>query len=1121
MSSSWLVNAVSEFGERCKAKLSGPGEAEAAIRAPIEQLLATAGGALGVKVVPYDEVRDADRGVRPDYAIAVDGAITGYVEVKKPGANLDPELLTGHNLRQWQRQQDLPNLIYTNGTEWRLYRDSQSVGDPVHLTGGTLRTAGVKLSAPDGFEQLLTDFLRWKPAPITSVVALVRAIAPLTRLLRGEVLDQLASENKAVRAGASKDSQPFHGLARDWRSLLFPTASDSAFADGYAQTVTFALLLARTEGIILAEAGGLHNVGTRLTGQHSLMARALQLLTDYVADDFRVTLDLLVRIVDAVDWPAVRGGKRDTYLHLYERFLDEYDPVLRQQSGSYYTPREVVEQMVRLTEDVLVSRLEKTDGFADPDVVTADPAMGTGTYLHSVIEHVATRVTERDGKGAVAGAVTDLATRLVGFELQTGPFAVAELRTTDLLADLGATLPEEGLGLYVTDTLDDPHAEQTQLGSGLDLISQSRSRAAEIKSTRKVTVVIGNPPYDERAQGRGGWIENGSDADKTSKGDHYRPLDDFRAKGNGRTEFVLKNLYVYFWRWATWKAFDSNPELPDGDTGVVCFITTSGYLRGPGFKGMREYLRRTASEGWIIDVSPEGMRPDVATRIFPGVQQPLAIAIFTRPHDTDRDTPATLHYTALHGRRADKYVALADLTLDGDQWRPVRTDWQAPFTPAADTDWDDYPALNDLLPWSTTGVTTNRAWVYSPSRQVLRDRVRALLSETDPERKRELFKETPTCDLQRTRNPLPSPDAEQRTATPLAEEPPSFADSVAVIRAGYCFLDRQWLLADSRLIDRPRVPLWKTRQLQQIFVVEQHSKAISDGPGLVFTALIPDVNHFKGSEGGRTLPLLHPGGLPNVARGLLSTLGIFTGQPVAASGVLAYVAGVTAHPGFTTTFADELSTPGVRVPITTVPELFDRAVELGREVVWLHTYGAMFTDPSAGRPADDIRRPAGHPERVNNLRAVTEMPTGMDYDPDSREVRLGGGAFGPVSQEVWDYSVGGKNVLRSWINYRKFDRPGRKSSPLDELHVQNWPSEWNGELIDLLTVLSRLVELHDQQSDLLAAVLAAPVASRDMLTTAGVTWPAGADDPQRKPDYSTQRRNFEDTGDGQIGFTFA
>ncbi|GAB3356830.1 hypothetical protein [Modestobacter lapidis] len=55
-----------------------------------------------------------------NYAIAVNGAITGYIEVKKPGASVDPDSFTGHNKRQWERQRDLPNLIYTNGTEWRL-----------------------------------------------------------------------------------------------------------------------------------------------------------------------------------------------------------------------------------------------------------------------------------------------------------------------------------------------------------------------------------------------------------------------------------------------------------------------------------------------------------------------------------------------------------------------------------------------------------------------------------------------------------------------------------------------------------------------------------------------------------------------------------------------------------------------------------------------------------------------------------------------------------------------------------------------------------------------------------------------------------------------------------------
>ena len=75
----------------------------------------------------------------------------------------------------------------------------------------------------------------------------------------------------------------------------------------------------------------------------------------------------------------------------------------------------------------------------------------------------------------------------------------------------------------------------------------------------------------------GAWVENGSGADP------YRPLDDFRAEGNGRHEFNLKNLYVYFWRWGTWKVFDANADQPNGDTGVVCYITTSGYLNHPGF----------------------------------------------------------------------------------------------------------------------------------------------------------------------------------------------------------------------------------------------------------------------------------------------------------------------------------------------------------------------------------------------------------------------------------------------------------------------------------------------------------------------------------------------------------
>lgn len=333
----WLQEAVSVFGEECRLKLAGPGDREAAIRAPLESLLRTAGERIGLSAVFHDEVRDFERRVRPDYGVSVAGATTGYIEVKAPGHTIDPSQFTGHDKLQWERQRDLPNLVYTNGTQWRLYRDGELLAGPVVLDGGDLTKAGNKLLASSGLESLLTNFLRWKPVPITSVAALVRAVAPLTRLLRGEVVDQLAAERKAVAAGADKYAQPFTGLARDWRALLFPQASDTTFADGYAQTVTFALLLARTEGVDVA-AQPLHEIGAALGHEHSLMGKALQLLTDDVAADFRVTLDLLVRVVGAVNWVRVRSGGRDTYLGLYEHFLDLYDNELRKKSGSYYTP---------------------------------------------------------------------------------------------------------------------------------------------------------------------------------------------------------------------------------------------------------------------------------------------------------------------------------------------------------------------------------------------------------------------------------------------------------------------------------------------------------------------------------------------------------------------------------------------------------------------------------------------------------------------------------------------------------------------------------------------------------------------------------------------------------------
>jgi hypothetical protein len=147
------------------------------------------------------------------------------------------------------------------------------------------------------------------------------------------------------------------------------------------------------------------------------------------------------------------------------------------------------------------------------------------------------------------------------------------------------------------------------------------------------------------------------------------------------------------------------------------------------------------------------------------------------------------------------------------------------------------------------------------------------------------------------------------------------------------------------------------------------------------------------------------------------------------------------------------------------------------------------------------------------------MPTAITYDPDTATVHIGSGTFGPVPQEVWDYTIDDKPVVDAWFNYRKANPTGRRTSPLDDINATTWPTEWNGELIDLLTVLARLVELQPAQAELLHDILDRPVASYSDLAAAGVTWPATNADAQRRPDYTTNT-DHEETGPGQLGFTF-
>ncbi len=132
-----IHTALQEFAAAVTDKLTQitHGEPEEQLRAPFENLMGAAAGALGWDVVCTGETPLPDRLGRPDYAVHLNSLLAGYVELKPAGAGATASRFAGHNRRQFNRFSAIPNILYTDGNEWALYRNGELVDRVVRLTG--------------------------------------------------------------------------------------------------------------------------------------------------------------------------------------------------------------------------------------------------------------------------------------------------------------------------------------------------------------------------------------------------------------------------------------------------------------------------------------------------------------------------------------------------------------------------------------------------------------------------------------------------------------------------------------------------------------------------------------------------------------------------------------------------------------------------------------------------------------------------------------------------------------------------------------------------------------------------------------------------------------------------
>ena len=424
-------------------------------------------------------------------------------------------------------------------------------------------------------------------------------------------------------------------------------------------------------------------------------------------------------LVEVLDWTAAaldrvdrdmffsRFNEGEAVPYFYEPFLEAFDPKLRKQLGVWYTPVEVVRYMVARVDKALKDDLGIPEGLAAENVLVLDPCCGTGAYLAEVLHHIAANL-EGQGLGALSGArVKKAATeRVYGFEIMPAPFVIAHLQVGLTMQALDAALAEDGTeraGVFLTNALTgwEPRATKPLPFPELE---EERDRAERVKQDAPVLVILGNPPYN-------GFAGMAVDEERELS-QAYRSTKRVRKpEGQG-----LNDLYVRFFRMAERRIAEKTGQ------GVVCFISNHSWLDGLSFTGMRErYLE--AFDAVRIDclngdkyrtgkVAPDGT-PDPS--IFSTASDPVGIqvgtAITTLVRKVDHRGAKSVEIRNLWGqaKRTEllETAEAAPETLYGtvDPMLPLGL----PFVrTAVSASWFGWPSLPDLFPTSFPGVQTGR-----------------------------------------------------------------------------------------------------------------------------------------------------------------------------------------------------------------------------------------------------------------------------------------------------------------------------------------------------------------------------------------------------------------------------
>jgi predicted helicase len=634
--------------------------------------------------------------------IAVDGALLhelrmplGYWEAKDADDDLNEEVS-----KKFKKGYPQDNIIFSDDAVAVLWQNRAEV----------LRCDMTDTQALSKLLKLFFSFERPEIAGFRAAVEQFKTDLPAVLLALREMIEKEHDKNPGFRA--AEDKFLLHA-----QEAINPALGDADVREMLIQHILTEEIFAK-----VFDDSDFH--------QHNNVARELYALegaffTGALKKQTLKGLETYYAAIRAAAAQISSHGEKQTFLKIiYENFYKVYNTKAADRLGVVYTPNEIVRFMIDGADWLCEKHFGKN--LIDKDVDILDPATGTGTFICELLEHFRGQPKKLEHK---------YKHELHANEVAILPYYVANLNIESTYAAITGKY-EEFPSLCFVDTLDNVGLHTSARGVNADLFgSVSEENVARIKrqNGRRISVVIGNPPYNA----------NQANENDNNKNREYPDIDK-RIKQTYIAESTaqktkLYDMYARFFRWASDRL---------NENGVLAFVTNRSFIESRTFDGFRKTVASEFADIYVVDLGGDvRANPKLSGtkhNVF-GIQTGVAISFMVKRAQSTKDKkPARVYYV----RRPEMETAeeklgfLANHPMSGMAFDEVQPDKAHNWVNLTSNDFETLIPLasKDTKVAKTAGkeraifklfslgvVTARDEWVYDESKDRLSGKIQTLI----------------------------------------------------------------------------------------------------------------------------------------------------------------------------------------------------------------------------------------------------------------------------------------------------------------------------------------------------------------------------------------------------------